>query len=350
MFSNRFLALFFASSLAACKVTTLPMHEPVYPASGESVTFTLDAHAQSGISRISLFEEVSTIDAAGTVTAGPTTLLGEWEFSFLEHFSTTVSYTKGDGYSANQVVRYRFCVEPTWGQARWHEVLFAIRPYPVPNQPAPVYAQGDPSAELDIVFIPDTDITDLAAFRDHCRRMITEAMWHDPTLREFTKSFNYYINPVPGTAGGIPVPPANWKIIKAFAEAMVLMHETDLDDFAYGPLISTEVQNRGTFLHELAHVLFLCMDEYKCGEHDQYEHLPNNWVLLDDARAAAPSRHKTASDAAEIGDGWSKLCAATCVLNDEDPQNPGTFDAPCVDRLLERFLLLRRFPRIDLQP
>ena len=326
--------------LAGCKLTTtLPMHDPIYPASGNTVTYTLDAGTNAGIDRIRLFETISTVDAAGTVVAGAETLLQEWTPAG-SPTSTNVTFTKTGGYSSNRLVSYRFEVTDGDGSSRSHDVTYAIRPYPVANQPAPVYAQGDINRSMDVIFIPDSDVTNMTTWRDHCRRMITEAMWNDSTVRFWTRQFNYYINPLTGTAtdydriaiDGLHQLPTNAANL-TFAEARVLMHQNNLRDYASGGLFSTEMQNRGTMLHEGGHALFGGADEYANGVHSQATELPNNWTTLAGAQADAPSRHKTTADAVQMGtSGWYKICLDTCQLKITGLV-AGVYDDPCRDRV-----------------
>ena len=52
---------------------TLPMHSPIYPGDGETITFSLEAEVNAGISRVRLYETVSEVDATGTVVGGTET-------------------------------------------------------------------------------------------------------------------------------------------------------------------------------------------------------------------------------------------------------------------------------------
>lgn len=310
-------------------IRTTPLHDPIYPTKNEPVTYTLHADADDSIVSVRLYETVSSIDAAGSVTAGTEALLQTWGFPDYPS-SVDVTHTSAGGYSADRLVRYRFEVTArmsfwifSWTSTRSQDVTYAIRPYPVANQPVPVYVQGDVDHVFDVVFIPDTDITNMATFRGHCRSMISDALFAEPDLAYWTGQFNFYINPLPGTAtdydridtDGLHQTPTNWANL-SFAEAKVLMHQNNLRDYAYGGLFSTEQQNRGTMMHEGGHALFGLADEYSGGAHWQAADYPNNWSTLAGAQADAPDRHKTAADARQIGaTGWYKICVDTCQMN-----------------------------------
>jgi len=327
--------------LSGCIGSTYPMHDPIYPTSGENVTYTLEATSGNGVANIKLYETVSSINSAGTVTPGTETLLKEWNLSN-KPTSTTVSYTKTNGYSANKLVRYRFLMTNGKNNTRSHYVTFAIRPYPVTDQPAPVFVQGDVDHVFDIVFIPDTDITNMNTFYGHCRKMIKDSVFAEPSIKLWIRQFNFYINPHTGHAtdydriaiDGSHQVPTNWANL-SFAEVKVLMHQNDLRDYASGGLFSTEQQNRGTMMHEGGHAMFELADEYCGGAHWQAAKLPNNWSTLAAAQADAPSRHKTAADARQIcsSDAWYKICLDSCQMKTSG-LNRNNYDDPCTDRVV----------------
>ena len=321
-----FITFLGCMTLGGC-VTTIPLHDPIYPNASTAISYSLEARSGAGIHRIELYEMVSTIDAAGTVTPGTETRIQEWDFP-ADPSTVTVNFSQANGYPTNRLVTYRFWVQTGrwwWGgrSTRSHDVSFATSPYPVSNQPIPVYAQGDVEKVFDVVFIPDTDITNMVTFRSHVRSMIRDAVFAEPSILPWNTNFNFYINPATGTAtdydriatDGTHQIPSNWANI-SFAEAKVLMHQNNLRDYASGGLFSTEQQNRGTMMHEGGHGMFGLADEYDGGVHWEAAELPNNWDTLAGAQTDAPSRGKTASDAREIGtSGWFKICVDSCQMD-----------------------------------
>jgi len=335
------LAVMLAVSLAAaaCRQDpeTIAIQDPVYPAAGESVAYTVERISGGAVASLRLFERVATIDATGAVTAPGTEVeLANWASP-----ADLVTHTKAGGASANSLVSYRVEVEGVNGKRYSHVITYAVRPYPVPNQPAPVFAVGDVDDVFDVVMIPDFDVTDIATFRDHARRMIREAFLDEETTRLFRRSFNFYINPDRGRAtdydriatDGLHQTPANWANL-SFAEGKVLMHQNNLRDYASGGLFSTELQNRGTMLHESGHSLFALADEYSGGAHWQAATLPNNWSSQAGAQADASSRGKTVADVVQIGTtAWWKMCASTCQMNVSGLAH-SLYDRPDKDRVI----------------
>jgi hypothetical protein len=325
--------------LAGCAGTASLMHTPIYPASGENVTYTLEVSSGKGVANVKLYELVSSVNAAGTVTPGVETLLQQWNPAG-SPTSTTLTCTKTGGYVADRLVRYRCEVKNGAGYSFSRNVTFATRPYPVTGQPAPIYVQGDVDHVFDVIFIPDTDITNMGTFRNECRNMITNAVFAEPYVKIWRNQFNFYINPDTGTAtdydriaiDGLHQTPANWANL-SFAEVKVLMHQNNLRDYASGGLFSTELQNRGTMMHEGGHAMFELADEYAGGAHWQAGTYPNNWSTLAGAQADAPSRHKTATDARQMGTtGWYKICVDNCQMC-VSGLNLSSYDEPCTDRV-----------------
>ncbi len=338
------LALF----LVGCESPlTIATHDPIYPKADQAVTFTLEKVSGSRLRSVALYEVVSNVDANGTITStGDEAMLKSWSSP-----GKVISFTKPAGYPPRTFVRYRFKVKAPssgWGgcfssnDTFSHEIVFATRPYPVPGDPAPVYVTGDPNEVFDIVLIPDTDIpeAEMDVFRDHCRRVVREAFLDEPTTRAFRRSFNFYINPHPGTAtdynSAVPhIPPVNFARL-SFAEGRVLMHKGDLRDYSLSAerFYSTEMENLGTILHESGHGLFGLADEYGTGRHWKPDPKPNNWDAEGDAMADARGMRKSASDVQEIVTGaWWKLCGVECQMNTSGERHT-TYDRPCHERVV----------------
>jgi len=331
----------FLTIVAGCaNITTRPLHDPIYPSNGQTVTFNIRAEAPSGIKRVKIYETVSTVNAAGVVAVGARSLLDTRNFP-AEPASIDENFGKPGGYLANRLVEYEFEVTNGDNRTRTHDVTFAIRPYPVPNQPAPIYAQGDVDDVFDVVLIPDTDVTSLATWRTHCRDLIVNTIHREPTMKVFNKSYNFYINPERGTAtdydriavDGTHQMPANNAHL-SFADLRCLMHQNVLRDYASGGVISMEMDRPQTFLHEGGHALFGLADEYSGGAHWEAVEFPNNWGNRADAEAEAPSRGKSAGDVVQMGTtGWYKMCASDCSMISGSALF-FDFDEPCEDRVV----------------
>lgn len=313
------------------------MHDPIYPSSSDLVTYTVKKATSGSINSANLYEQVSTINSSGAITsAGTEILINSWTSP-----SGDLSFTKSSALGTNKLVTYRWEIT-TPEQTKSFTVTYATRPYPVTDMPAPVYCQGDPDDVFDLIFIPDTDITNLNTFYDHCKGAVEEAFFDEPHTRFWRRQYNYYINPERGTAtdydnigvDGLHQVPSNNANL-TFAEGRVLMHQNNLRDYASGGLFSTEMQNRGTILHESGHSLYSLADEYAGGAHWEETDFPNNWATLSGAQAAGNDYGscKSSSDASEMGSsGWYDLCVTTCQM-EATGLNHTEYDCPCRYRI-----------------
>ncbi|UCC67248.1 MAG: hypothetical protein JSV79_08910 [Armatimonadota bacterium] len=335
-------------------IDVAPMHYPIYPTSGESVGYSVEVNSGGcgGVQRVTLYESVITIKKSSqkwwTYNPGPETVLKEWKPKDLPD-SSEYGWWKMGGYGADRLVRYRVEVEAADGTTVSQEVWYAIRPYPGLGHPAPVYCQGEPGWVFDIVFIPDKSLTDLDLFRTQCRYMILDAMFAESTIGLFRNSFNFYINPQPGTAveKGYHVFPSN-KANLTFAEALAVMHGHTWSMVKPGArwidcanpafrIFSAYQKDRGAMVHEAGHVLFGLADEYAEGGHHQEPILPNNWKKKADAQADAPKRGKPAANAREIdGSGWYLICDPGCAM--QHCTAGLDFDTPCAERVVYKMV------------
>ncbi len=326
---------------------TLPLHDPIYPTSNQDVSYELRVEANKAIRKIELFEQVSTINSSGTVTnTSSEAAIRTWNFGGSAK-SQTVSFTKAGGYSANRLVDYRFKVTNEDNKSRSHTVTYAIRPYPVTNMPAPVYAQGDPDKVMDCVLIPDTDVSDMNVWRGNVRNIIRNTIHREPTMKFWNRQFNFYINPVKGTAhsytdcvdnGNCHEAPSNNAQL-SFAESRALLHEDVFQDYAGGGLFSLEMDRPQTFLHENGHAMFGLKDEYNrskfsCGPCPTPN--PNNWSPRATAEADISKHGKADSDIKLMGidDGvnYYRMCYDTCPMI-SGPSQYYNLDKPCEARV-----------------
>ncbi len=328
-------------TLFSCKENpeTFAIHAPIYPGNAEAVTYTL-SRITGDVSQVQLHETVETINASGTVTAtSPEVLLQTWN-----NPSFPLNFTKTGGYATNRLVTYRFDV--TGNDKHYtHTISFATRPYPVPNQPAPVYVVGDVNRVMNLVFIPDRDIPAINTFYNAVKVDIDEVFHREDYVRRFRRSYNFFINPFTGHAHDYDTEtrdhevPSNWDQL-SFAQGKVILHDRDIRDFAEPDkhLFSAEHYVKGTLLHESGHNFYDLADEYGGGSHWQEATLPNNWSSLAGCRADAAGRGMQMSDAHQMGtSGWYKLCPSTCVM-ESSGTNIHPYERPCRDRILYSIL------------
>lgn len=323
--------------MMSCKENpeTFAIHSPIYPTSGDAVTYTL-RKIEGDVEKVRLLATTHNINSSGSITtSGAETLLKEWR-----NPSFPLSFTTTSGYGTNKLVEYRFEVFGN-DKTYTHKIRYATNPYPVTDAAIPVYAVGEVEKVLNVVFIPDEDMADdLDLFYNNVGENIHNSFHEEEFVRRFRRSYNFYVNPHTAIAGDYNIepfvnhiPPSNDRNLD-FAQGRIILHAANYRDFSNGRYVGTEYYNRGTILHETGHLLYGLADEYGGGSHRQAEELPNNWRTLAGAQTDAPSRGKTASDAVEMGtDNWYKLCDGQCIML-LTGRNVHPYDRPCQDKIL----------------
>lgn len=318
---------------------TFAIHSPIYPSSSEVVSFTL-RKIDGNVTEVKLFEFVANVDSDGNLSATtPETEIQSWSSP-----AFPLTFTKSSGYGSNKLVTYRFQVKGN-GKTYNHTVSFATRPYPVPNEAAPVYVVGNQDNVLNLVFIPDTSMSNrMSVFYNAVRSQIDSTFHQEDWVRRFRGSYNFFINPVTAIArdfdsGLSHVLPSNSSNL-SFAQGKVILHFHDIRDQAGSGYFSAEYYVRGTMLHESGHSLYRLADEYDSNSASHWEEpeFPNNWDNKSDAENAASGYNKTAADVQKMGTpDWYRLCNNSCPMRSSGtPIN--NYDAPCRTRILHTLL------------
>ncbi|MBX3242231.1 MAG: hypothetical protein KIT80_14670 [Chitinophagaceae bacterium] len=333
--------LFIIPLLFSCKENpeTFAIHSPIYPSGTEAVSFTL-RKIDGNVSEVKLFEFVANVNSQGDLSATtPETEIQSWSSP-----SFPLTFTRSSGYGSNKLVTYRFQVKGN-NKTYNHRISFATRPYPVPNQAAPVYVVGNQDKVLNLVFIPDTSMNSrMTLFYNSVRSQIDSTFHQEDWVRRFRSSYNFYINPVTAIArdfdsGLSHVLPSNSSEL-SFAQGKVILHFHDIRDQAGGGYFSAEYYVRGTMLHESGHSLYRLADEYDSNSASHWEEpeFPNNWDNQSDAEAAAPGYNKTTADVRKMGtQDWYRICNNQCPMRSSGtPIN--NYDEPCKTRILHTLL------------
>jgi len=327
--------------LLSCKQNpeTFAIHSPIYPSATDAVSFTL-RKIDGNVSEVKLFEFVANVDSEGQLSATtPETEIQSWSSP-----GFPLTFTRSSGYGSNKLVTYRFQVKGN-DKTYNHTITFATRPYPVPDQAAPVYVVGNQDRVMNLVFIPDTSMNSrMTLFYSSVRSQIDSTFHQEDWVRRFRGSYNFFINPVTAIArdfdsGLSHVLPSNSSQL-SFAQGKVILHFHDIRDQAGGGYFSAEYDVRGTMLHESGHSLYRLADEYDANSASHWEEseFPNNWDNKSDAEDAAPGYSKTTADVQKMGSqDWYRLCNNLCPMRSSGkPIN--NYDNPCKTRILHSLL------------
>lgn len=333
--------IFVLPLVISCKQNpeTFAIHSPIYPSGTEAVSFTL-RKIDGNVSEVKLFEFVADINSQGTLSA----TTPEREIQSWSSPGFPLTFNRSSGYGTNKFVTYRFQVKGN-NKTYNHRISFATRPYPVPNQAAPVYVVGNQDNVMNLVFIPDTSMNSrMPLFYNSVGSQIDSTFHQEDWVRRFRSSYNFYINPRTAIArdfgSGLPhVLPTNSSEL-SFAQGKVILHFHDIRDQAGGGYFSAEYYVRGTMLHESGHSLYRLADEYDANDASHWEEsqFPNNWASQSNAEAAAPGYNKTAADVRKMGSqDWYRLCYNQCPMRSSG-DNIKHYDQPCKTRILHTLL------------
>lgn len=310
---------------------TIPIHDPIYPEPGVPVTFSLLLKNDADANTVTLSVKEDEIDISGSVSSGTYALQQTWN----SPVSFPLNYTAGSGFSSNRLITYKFEITDRNGEVNYHEVTFAINPDPrsavlEPSLriPAPVYVTGNQDKSCNIVFICEPDMQALLSWEDSFYTSIKEnilnGIFSEPFTSLFPNMYSFYVNPetgrsdYPSSSGGSTYGDVANYINLTFAEGLCFLHNSARADMANisSKCFSAENYNRGTFIHESAHVLYQIYDEYLGGKHCYDPASPNNWDDMTKANEALrtyPDRSITTFY--EPDKPWYVVCdTATCMM------------------------------------
>jgi len=315
--SRTLLALLSAAALGACSdASLLATHSPMHPDTNAAVT--LRARSTGTVDRITLSYEVYTLSTGGggvhvqtltTPLAAVKTCDPAGNVANLD-----CSHTIAGGFPANRLIRF---VAQAWdgnGKSRTESYSFAAGAYPWPNDAIPIRVSGDTVNHMDLVFIPDTDIS-VANFRNGLAGVIENRYFgYDTYLGNDTimwrTLYNFYYSGVQGNYEELCsfTAPANLATLQAVGDSIAILHSTNLRDCKSGGMFSSEIDYDKTLVHETGHALFNLKDEYCCdSSYSQQACVPNLYASLAACQADAPNLSLPASACTQLSKGGTTI-------------------------------------------
>lgn len=349
--SLSFLAVtvFGAMMLTGCSdASLLTTHTPAHPGTNASVT--LNAHSTGSVDKITLSYEVYTLSTGpgGTHVQTLTTPMADVKTCDPAGNAATLdcSHTVAGGFPANRLIKLKAVAKGGNGHNRTESYMFAAGTYPWANDPIPIRVTGDPASRMDVVFIPDTDIT-LANFRAGLADVIEDLYFKYETYRGNDKGlmwrtiYNFYYSGVQGNYEESCnfTAPSNLATLQTVGDAVAILHQADLRDCKSGGMFSSEIDYDKTLIHETGHALFDLKDEYCCdSSYSQQACYPNLYASLAACQADAPSLGLAATDCVKLSkDGKSinfwridATAAPGCMMGPS--QHSATSDHGTADR------------------
>ena len=316
-------------------LATVALHYPIYPRETDNVIFTLNK-IDGNVKCVRLYETLKSIDSTGQVKdISKDSLLIEWKKPIFPLKFTRAKYGK------NKLITYRFQVIGNVKSYN-HRVTFATNPYPVKYSPIPVYVVGNRDKVLNCVFIPDNDLIDsIDLFYNSVGIDIDKAFHQDKLIRRLINSYNFFINPLSGTAGyydsifHLHQPPDNSDSI-SFADAKIILHKFEKRDFTdQNSYCGSEYYDTRVILHETGHALYKLYDEYEGATHKQWPNYPNNWSKESNALNATNLYGLSRKSIVQIDSyppTW-KICKHNCIMNNTNSIDY-FYDLACQYRIL----------------
>ena len=254
-------------------VSLLTTHAPAHPDTNQRVAITASATGQ--VDRITLrIQEF----ALSNGPSGPVqTPRGEERVLRTCDPDSTVPLLECAetlaGFPAASLIRVAVEAVSDAGEITREGYDFAAGSYPWPDEPIPIRVTGAPEGRLDLIFIPDTDIT-LASFRDQLDDVVRDRYFRyrayagEPGTPSGAM-YNFYYSRVHGDIYRDEndncrfTNPTNMHLLGR-GDVIAFLHQTRMQDCRVGRRFGSEIGAAGvkSLIHESGHALFNLSDEY----------------------------------------------------------------------------------------
>jgi hypothetical protein len=276
----------------------LARHEPAHPATAQAVK--LSARAGGDVFKVSLLYDqyALSMDATGKeiqVPVGTTQLVRTCDAPTGATMQACEHEIAG-GFPAASLIKFRAVASFKDGHEEVDTYLFAAGAYPFPDQPIPIRVTGDIQTRLDLVFIPDTDLTVnelTSGLTSVIYDLYFKYSWYVGTEEaNYRNLYNFWYSGEFGNFKGHCQfdDPSNMAKLVAVGDAIAVLHKTRLRDCRQGKRFSAEINYDKTIVHESGHALFGLIDEYCCDtRYQQRPQVPNVWASLSACELDAPN-------------------------------------------------------------
>ncbi len=334
---------------AVADAVVVATHAPMHPGDSEAVTFA--AKASGTVDRIVLAYERHALSTAPGGSHEQTLVEALTMLVECDPEGTVASLpcemTLGPGFPANSLITFHATAYDSEGRTASESYSFAAGEYPWPSDPIPIRVNGDPREHLDIVFIPDTDIS-IATFRESLVDVLETLYFKYDVIQSYRTLYNFYYSEVAGDYEETCnfTDPANMANLTVVADTVAILHESDLRDCRSGSRMSSEIDYDKTLIHESGHALFDLRDEYCCdSSYSQQACVPNLWNSLAACEADSAELGYAASDCAQLTKGndsvnyWriDPTGSAGCMMGTSMHNAGSDFGQACLRRIRFRY-------------
>ena len=344
-----FVFLGAAVFLVGCgDAAVVALHSPAHPSNTQAVTFKGDATGQ--VDRVQLSYERYTLSVSGTGEIVQTLADAETVVKTCDPSgnvsSLSCTHTMPSAFAANSLIQFTARVWDGDGTAVSETYNFAAGDYPLPNDPIPVRVKGDPVTKLDVVFIPDTDIT-VASFRDQLDDVIEDLYFEYDIIKFWRGAFNFYYSSQQGHYEELCnfTNPSNMANLTAIGDTVAFLHQTDLRDCRSGTRMSSEIDYDKTLVHETGHALFNLQDEYCCDTgYSPQACYPNLWSTQTACQTDAPEVGYPTSNCTQLTSDTETLPywridpsgSGGCIMGPRQHRSDSNFSKACQRRITFR--------------
>jgi hypothetical protein len=339
------LALPLAAALGCAGATIVATHEPMHAVGGEAVTFK--GSATGKVKKIELAYERYALSTASDGSHVQTLADAKTTVKTCDPGGTVSSldctHTMSSAFAAGSLITYYATVTGDQGTST-ESYSFAAGDYPWPDDPIPIRLKGGTAEKLDVVFIPDTDLT-LATFRSQLDEVIEDLYFKYEPIKFWRGLYNFYYSGRQGNYEELCkfTNPPNMADLEAVADTVAILHQTDLRDCRSGTRMSSEIDYDKTLLHETGHALFDMKDEYCCdSSYSQQACVPNLYSSLancqnDAARVGLPASNCTQlASGTETKNFWRidpSACPDCCIMGPGQHTSTSKFLGACAKRM-----------------
>lgn len=345
--------LLFVLGLGACQngcsqALVFASHSPAHPTNTRAVTFK--GSTEGTADKIVLaFERFALTESNGNLTqtlADAKTVVKTCDPPG-NVSGLTCTHTMPSAFPAGSLIRFTATSFDAQGNTSSETYDFAAGDYPLPDDPIPIRVKGDPVNHLDVVFIPDTDIT-LSSFRDQLDEVIENLYFKYDEFKTFRGNLNFYYSSHQGNyeEGCNFTDPPNMANLTAVGDAVAILHQTNLRDCKSGDRFSSEIDYDKTLVHESGHALFGLIDEYCCDTHyEQQACQPNLYSSLANCQNDADAVGLPSSNCTKLTSGADSVNfwridpsdATGCMMGPAQHNAGSDFAKACVRRILWRY-------------
>jgi hypothetical protein len=333
---------------AAAKIVA--KHSPMHPTNSQAVTFEGDATGSVKSVTLSYQRYSLSLNGSGDIVQTPDGSEVQVKTCNAASGATSLNctHTMASAFADNSLITFSAKVIDTDNKSSTESYSFAAGNYPLPNDPIPVRLKGGTTEKLDVVFIPDTDIT-VANFRNNLDEVVEDLYFKYDAMKTWRGLYNFYYSGVQGNYEELCsfTNPSNMAQLTAVGDAVVFLHQNSLRDCRSGSRISSEINYDKSIIHESGHVLFNLQDEYCCdSSYSPQSCYPNLWSTQAACEAAASDIGYPTSNCVQLSSAGTTLnfwridpstSPKGCMMGPYQHTSDSDFAQACMRRINHRY-------------